>query len=135
VLYVWWVKKMQWYWWSSITKKCDVLQTLLVTWLGHKMWPLLYKIRKCYSWVQYLLFKTYKSCRAGRPLKASPGTVCMALWQRRRSCSNDSPLNGFPSRLSIWLLARSLEPRIRLIQWTLNILVCAHSSYKIMQVF
>jgi len=84
---------------------------LSVTWLGQKLWPLWYMIRKRGSW--FLLFKTYKSCRAGRPWKASPGTVCMALWQRRRSCSNDSPLNGFPSRLSIWLLARSLEPRIR----------------------
>jgi hypothetical protein len=55
--------------------------------------------------------KTYKSWRAGRPWKASSGTVRMTLLHRSRSCSNDRPLNRFPSRLSIWLLAKSLETK------------------------
>jgi hypothetical protein len=55
--------------------------------------------------------KTYRSWRAGRPWKASSGTVRMALLHRSRSCSNDRPLNRFPSRLSIWLLAKSLETK------------------------
>lgn len=55
--------------------------------------------------------KTYSSWRAGRPWKASSGTIRMALLHRSRSCSNDRPLNRFPSRLSIWLLAKSLETK------------------------
>jgi len=54
------------------------------------------------------LLKTYRSCNAGRPWKASSGIVRMALLHSTRSCSKDSPLNGFPFRLWIWLLARSL---------------------------